>query len=111
MLKKRLIYVLWSMIVAFSFFLFSHGFIFQFVAERNVLQATILNSAVIIFFLILGKIKLPNEAESLSKKERFHLIKKILVSSNNISMKSGLYLFYIVILILTGILMAEPSIA
>ena len=112
-LKKRIIYFCWAFVCAFSFFLFSYGLIFKFLANSEIAAASLLNSLAIIFFLILEKVekyyskrykeKLKKEEKKLSK---FGVVYH---SGEHMAMKSALYLFYIGLLVCVAIVEVKPD--
>jgi len=102
--------MLWTIVIAFSFFLLSYLFIFQSVTNQNILTATIWNSAAIIFFLILGKIELPAARKKKAKKREYPRILQLFHEvTASVSIKAALYFFYIVLLMCTAIIAVEPD--
>ena len=113
LLKKRVIYFLWAFVCAFSFFLFSYGLIFNFLANGEIAAASLLNSVAIIFFLILEKVegyyskrykeRLKKEGKKLSKFGRVYH------SGEHMAMKSALYFFYVELLVCVAIVEVKPD--
>jgi len=110
--KERLSYSFSAALIAAAFYLFT-TFIFEVVAEENILHATVWNIGAVIFFVLLEKTerfffeKLRKKAEEKRLTLLLRLLKRYL---NGPSVKSALYLFYIIVLICTAVLYADPSI-
>jgi len=107
-IKKRISYTFSAAILAGCFYLFTI-FIFNDVAGGNVLHATFWNTGAVIFFVLLEKAekflfaKLRKKAEEHKLNLALRLAKRYFKGP---SVKSALYLFYIVVLICTAILYA-----
>ena len=112
MLKKKLTYFMYAALIAYCYFWLTAFFFFN-LTDRNVLISTVLNAAVIIAFVAMDKIEdyiyIKLKAKPETKKPS--IPKKILIwyVSDKVSTFSALYLFYIVILICTAIIKAEPD--
>ncbi|MCL2195713.1 MAG: hypothetical protein FWB76_07170 [Oscillospiraceae bacterium] len=109
-LMKKLIYIAWSAFMAYGYYSVTI-YIFFNVTGQNVLAASIWNLSLLLAFLLLDKI-----IELLYIKYRKQLtsgrsipMRMLNAYLNSASMKSALYLFYVIILICTAILAAEPD--
>jgi len=110
-LKKKAKYTLQATIIAVSFYLFT-TFIFIDVADSNVLAATIINIGVIFFFVCLEKVEhyVIAKLRIMAEKQKLNLLKRIFKKYyQGPSVKSSLYLFYIVVLVVTALLAADPN--
>ena len=111
-LKRKMIYFIGAALFAYAYYGLT-ALIFFVITDENLLIATVLNAILIILFVIIDKlevyiyIKLKTQAEA----KQLSLPKKIIMwcVRDNPSTKSVLYLFYIVILICTAIVTAEPD--
>ena len=111
MLKKKLLYFLSAIWYAFVFFYVTMA-IFQNVANSNVLYATIWNTALIISFVILDKAEYYIHAKIKQRCENGNpgILKRIvLFYLSGASFKTALYLFYLVVLICSALVAAEPD--
>ena len=113
MLKKKAIFVLYAAVYAYGVYLLT-AFIFTTVARGDILVATIWNLAIIVTFVFLEKIenfaviRLKSGLARTGKQPG--IPKKLLISYlSGASIKSALYLYYIVILALSAILAADPE--
>ena len=98
---------MWTVAIACSFFLFSYGFVFRYLANENILTATIYNSFAIIFFLIIEKAGTVSRKETQKKKPSAFW--QHLWFAGGVSNKSVLYLFFIWLLMCMAIVAAEPD--
>ncbi|MDR0767504.1 MAG: hypothetical protein LBE57_03540 [Methanosarcinales archaeon] len=107
--KKIIINIFWTVLLAYWIFGIT-GFIYFRIADQNVLTATILNFALIIFLLLIDKVEtyILNKIRPKVDKKR-PLLSKLLDYYGDITFKSGLYFFYIVILVYIAIIAAEPE--
>jgi len=111
-LKKKAQYTLQATIIAVSFYLFT-TFVFADIADGNVLAATIINIGVIFFFVCLEKVEhyIIAKLRIMAEKQKLNLLKRIFKKYyQGPSVKSSLYLFYIVVLVATAILAADPNV-
>ena len=108
-IKKRVTYFLTATVLAYAWFTISAMVYFD-LSDRNVLTATIINFAAILFALIEEKIELYFYKKKKAKEvERTILSRFIDFWMYGASLKSALYLYYIGILICTAFLAAEPD--
>jgi len=113
--KKKASDILWTVLIAFCFFLFSYAFIFKYLTNENILQATIWNLFVIIFFLLLDKVTthFSDETSEKTPKKKTGLFSRFcqrLGTNTDVSTKATLYLFYVGLLICMALVAAEPDI-
>lgn len=100
MFKKKITNFLAAAVIAWGYGALTY-LIFFFVTSKNPLISTILNALAIILIVIWEKIEnyyAKPEPES-----------KVKTTKASVSVKSGLYLFYVVYLICTALLAAEPD--
>ena len=113
MLKKRAVYVFKNILWACFYFILSYYIIFIDIANRDLLTGTILN--IIFIFILLFMEKLENYVfykivDKLKSREKPTIVLKIIsYISNDVPFKPALYFFYIVVLICSAILSAEPE--
>ena len=111
MLKKKVIKFFWAASFAYGYFWMTI-LVFNNVAARSMIAATVFNSALIIVFLIedrIGdyfmdrqKVKAPNEKQNI-------FMRGLKSYFNSVSFKTALYLFYIFILICSAIDNVDPD--
>ena len=110
--KKKATFFIVAAAFAYAYFGFT-AYVYFSLTDRNPLYSTIINAVVIIFFVIMEKIE--DTVYIRLKQERaaakLSLPKRILMwyVSDNVSAKSSLYLFYIVVLICTALVTADPD--
>ena len=103
-MRKYLIYLVWSLGVAISFFLFSYYFVYDFIAGQDPALATLLNSLAIIFFLIMDKLELyylnarRARADVVENTSLVSRLRNAYYSSYHVTTKSALYLFYAILI-------------
>ena len=110
-LKKRLIYFVWAVLIAYSYFTIS-SVIFYEIANENILIAKVWNIAILILILGMEKVEIHmfNRYKAKTKdKEPTAFSKMMNLISKGGSFKTGLYLFYIVLLICSAIASVEPD--
>ena len=111
MLKKKVIKFFWAALFAFGYFAMT-VLVFNNVAVRSMIAATVINSALIIFFLIEDKIgdyfmdRQKTRDPSITQNILMRGLKSYF---NSVSFKTALYLFYIYILICSAIDNVDPD--
>ena len=112
--KKRILYVVKSAILGFCYFLLSYYVIFQDAAGEDVFIATIWN-LVLIFAILAGErieTYIAIKISSKIKNKKPNILSKYLDSYfREASLKSALYCFYIVLLVCSALLAANPDFA
>ena len=111
MLKKKIIKFFWAAWFAFGHFYFS-VLIFNNVAHRSMIAATVLNFILILIFLIEDKVVdyFARKQEMKEQENKQNVFKKILRAYfNSVSFKTALYLFYIFVLVCSAIDRVEPD--
>ena len=111
MFRKKLAYFLSALWYAFVFFYWTM-FMFENVAGRNVLYATIWNTAVIVFFVISEKLEdyIYLRVKRKSEDDRPGIFRRILIYYlSGASFKTSLYLFYFIMLICNALVTADPD--
>jgi hypothetical protein len=111
MLRKKVIKFFWAVFFAIGHYLLT-VIVFNNVAGRSMIAATVLNFALIMIFLIeerIGDYYIAKQgAKEQSKKQS--IFKRIFKSYfNSVSYKTALYLFYIFILICSATDRVEPD--
>ena len=112
MIKKKIIYILFSILYAWGFFWLSMV-VYSNIAGRNVLLASILNLVLIFIFVIMNKLEDLFLRKILTREKCKELnlpLKALKQYFLGPSFKSSLYIFYIVILVGVAILAADPYI-
>ena len=111
--KQRITYILKSAFVGFLFFLASYFLIFHTIAEGNILLATVWN-LILIFLSLIGdriEIYISMKLSMKIKEKKPNLLSRYFESyAKGATVKSGLYCFYIVLLICIALLAADPEI-
>ena len=111
-LKMKVAFSLWVLFYAWSFYMLTY-FFFTGIARGNVLYGTIWNMALILAFVVIDKIEahLLILLKSDSTGKKFGFMRNAL---NNYlygpSMKCAIYLFYIMVMVKTAVLTADPEI-
>jgi len=108
---KRFLYFLSALWIAIGFF-YCSLWIFHGVANNDVFYATILNTALILGFVILDKFEdqLYIRLKLSSEKKKPGILKKIAIYYfTGASFKTSLYLFYFVMLICNALVSADPD--
>ena len=114
MIKKSAVYVLKNILWACFYFILSYYIIFIDIANRDLLTGTILNIVFIFILLFLEKLenyvfyKIVDKIKS--RKNPTIVSKMISYISNDVPFKSALYFFYIIVLICSALVSAEPEI-
>jgi hypothetical protein len=111
MLKKKVITFIWAALFAFGYYYLS-VIVFNNVAYRSLIAATILNFALIIVFLIEDRVTdyIADKRKAKDQAKKANIFKRALESYlNSVSFKTALYLFYIYILICVAIDRIEPE--
>ena len=111
MLKKKVIKFMWAALFAYGYFGMT-VFIFNNVAARSMITATVINSALIIVFLIEDKVGdyFMDKQKTKDPNVKQNIIMRGLKSYfNSVSFKTALYLFYIFILICSAIDNVDPD--
>ena len=110
-LKKKIIKFFWAAWFALGFF-YASVLIFNTVAPRSMIAATVLNFALIILFLlediVVDYLASKKKAKEQGKKQSV-FTRIFLAYGNSVSFKTALYLFYIVILICSAIETVESG--
>jgi len=111
MLKKKIIKFFWAVWFAFGHFYFT-VLVFNNVAHRSMIAATVLNFVLILIFLIEDKVgdyfsrkrKMKEQEKKQSVLSRF-----LTAYLDSVSFKTALYLFYIFVLVCSAIDRVEPD--
>ena len=112
--KKRIIYIIKSAGIALIYFIFSYFILFQDISGENVFLATIWNMVFIFIILASERIELyiAIRLSSRIKKKKPNILSRYFDSyAKGTSLKSGLYCFYIVLLVCNALLAADPDFA
>jgi hypothetical protein len=110
-LKKKVIYITWAVLFGFGFFLLTTNVFFNY-AGGNAVAATIMNTLLITFFVILDKVQIYiyNRARANNIGKKPTILGKILMAYfDGPSVKTSLYLFYVIMLICTALVSADPD--
>ena len=113
MIKKRAVYIIKNILWACFYFILSYYIIFIDIANRDLLTGTILN--IVFIFILLFMEKLENYVfykivDKIRSRKKPTIVAKIIsYISNDVPFKSALYFFYVVVLICSAILSAEPE--
>ena len=112
---RRIVYsILYNLIIALNYFLLSYYLIFRVISRENLLVATLLNMVLIVAALIQEKLSITaytkyNFGEKTKEKTLFSRIVNLYFYKGG-TVKTGLYLFYILLLFCTAIVAVEPNI-
>ena len=102
---------MWAVWFAFGYFWLT-VLVFNNVAYRSMIAATVNNFAMIIVFIIEDKISdyFTNKRKTDEQSKNQNIVKKILIAYfNSVSFKTALYLFYIFILVCSAIDSVAPG--
>ena len=111
MLKKKIIKLMWAVWFAFGHFWFS-VIIFNNVAHRSLIAASVLNYALIIFFVIEDRVgdHFGHRLKATNRNGRQTAIRRMLRAYlTSVSFKTALYLFHIFVLVCLAIDSIEPD--
>ena len=109
--KKKVGKFIWAVWFALGHYALT-AIIFNSLARQSLMAVTVLNFALIVFFLVLEKVEnsLVFKLKASEQKSKPSFYKKILIAYlGGISFKTALYLFYIFILVCSGINAVEPG--
>ena len=112
--KKRLLYTLQSIVGGFLWFFVSYFIVFQNMAEEDVFRATIGNIVMIFLFLAINRVEIQISirlSKKIKQKKPNFLSRYFDTYTKGASMKSGLYCFYIALLVCMALLGADPNFA
>ena len=111
MIKKKVSKFIWAVWFALGHYALT-AIVFNSMAGRSLIAVTVLNFALIIFFLVLEKVEnyFVIKIKAREQKKKPSVFTKILIAYlGGISFKTALYLFYIFILVCSGINAVEPD--
>ncbi|MDH2413809.1 hypothetical protein [Nocardioides sp. CER19] len=111
--RRTVGYVAWSVFVAWGYFAFTYYYIYLEFGHEHLLAATMVNLATIFFWLLAGKLEAAYGTRLYVWSKRngspTTLTRVIRWWMSSASIKTSLYLFYIVVLFCAAILAADPG--